>query len=277
MRSEETSILIPILLLIHQQVNNVYINNNDPMHEASRAGIVHLFEWKFDDIANECESFLAPNGYAAVQVSPVSENAILEGRPWYERYQPISYRIASRSGDESSFRSMVQRCNRVGIRIYVDVIPNHMAAHEPVHHTQTIGDKEYVLGTGGSTADPLTLTYPEIPYGPEHFHPPCKIVDYRDKYQVRNCELVNLPDLDQSHPIVRDKIVDFLNKLIDIGVAGFRVDASKHMWPEDLEVIYGRIKNLSTRYFSANQRPYIYQEVIDLGGEAVKKYESDFG
>lgn len=258
MRGEETSILIPIFLLIHQQANDLYYN--EPMYESNRVGIVHLFEWKFDDIAHECEQYLAPNGFAAVQVSPVSENVIIENRPWWERYQPISYNIATRSGNEQQFRSMVQRCNRVGIRIYVDVVPNHMT-----------DQKGKILGTGGSTADPESLSFPEVPYGPEHFNPPCKIRDYRDVYQVRNCELLNLPDLDQSHPTVRDKIVDFLNKLIDIGVAGFRVDASKHMWPEDLEVIYSRIKNLSTRYFPANQRPYIYQEVIDLGGEAVKK------
>lgn len=27
-----------------------------------RSGMVHLFEWKWADIANECENFLAPNG-----------------------------------------------------------------------------------------------------------------------------------------------------------------------------------------------------------------------
>lgn len=33
-----------------------------------RSGIVHLFDWKWDDIAAECERFLAPNGFAGVQV-----------------------------------------------------------------------------------------------------------------------------------------------------------------------------------------------------------------
>lgn len=33
-----------------------------------RSAIVHLFEWKWNDIANECETFLAPKGYAGVQV-----------------------------------------------------------------------------------------------------------------------------------------------------------------------------------------------------------------
>jgi alpha-amylase len=36
-------------------------------------------------IAAECERFLAPKGYAGVQVSPPSEHAHIESpkRPWY--------------------------------------------------------------------------------------------------------------------------------------------------------------------------------------------------
>lgn len=65
-----------------------------------------------------------------------------------------------------------------------------------------------------------------------------------------------------------------MNKLIGLGVAGFRIDAAKHMWPSDLQAIFSGLKNLSTTAFPANTRPFIYQEVIDLGGEAVKKWVS---
>lgn len=228
--------------------------------KTNRAGIVHLFEWKFDDIANECENYLAPNGFGGVQVSPVSENVIIENRPWWERYQPISYKIVTRSGNESAFKEMVERCNKVGIRVYVDVIPNHMT-----------GKGGNAIGTGGSTANAAQRSYPAVPYGPNDFHPACSIDNYNDPYQVRNCELVGLPDLNQSIPYVREQIINFLNRLIDIGVAGFRVDASKHMWPSDLQVIYDSVQNLSTKIFPPNSRPYIYQEIIDLGGETIKK------
>ena len=30
---------------------------------------VHLFEWKWTDIARECETFLSQNGFCAVQVT----------------------------------------------------------------------------------------------------------------------------------------------------------------------------------------------------------------
>jgi glycosidase len=50
-----------------------------------------------------------------------------------------------------------------------------------------------------------------------------------DPAVVRNCRLEGMPDIDQSNSHVRDVIVAAMNKLIDLGVAGFRVDAVKHM------------------------------------------------
>lgn len=60
--------------------------SNNPNFAPGRNVMVHLFEWKWDDIALECERFLGPKGYAGVQVSPVTENVMVENRPWWERY-----------------------------------------------------------------------------------------------------------------------------------------------------------------------------------------------
>lgn len=57
-----------------------------------------------------------------------------------------------------------------------------------------------------------------------------------------------------------------MNHLIDLGVAGFRIDAAKHMWPEDLKKIVASLKNLNTEYgFAPNSKPFVFQEVIDAG------------
>jgi alpha-amylase len=46
------------------------------------------------------------------------------------------------------------------------------------------------------------------------------------------------------------------------------------MWPMDLSTIYGRLKDLNTDFdFPAGSKPFIYQEVSDLGGEAISKTE----
>jgi alpha-amylase len=59
--------------------------------------------------------------------------------------------------------------------------------------------------------------------------------------------LVGLPDLVLSKDYVMDKIVEYMNRLINIGVAGFRVDAAKHMWPNDLNKLIGKLTNLPSR------------------------------
>lgn len=226
----------------------------DPHYSNGRTTMVHLFEWKWGDIAAECERFLGPQGYGGVQVSPVNENAIKPNRPWWERYQPVSYGLTTRSGNEQDFADMIRRCKAVGVNIYVDVVFNHMAAHDGT-------------GTGGSSSSVSRREFPAVPYGPNDFNPSCEI-SYNDPNKIRNCWLVGLPDLNQGSEYVRGKIVEFLNKLVDLGVVGFRVDAAKHMWPGDLNAIYSRVKNLPS-----GGRPYIFQEVIDLGGEPIKKTE----
>ncbi|XP_069700677.1 alpha-amylase-like [Periplaneta americana] len=251
------TVLLVCVALTHAQ--------KDPNVVDGRSAIVHLFEWKFSDIADECERFLAPNGFAGVQVSPIHENLIVTSpnRPWWERYQLVSYNIYSRSGDEAAFRDMVRRCNNVGIRIYVDVVLNHMT-----------GNWDNARGQAGDTADTYNLQYPAVPYGPGDFHSQCSITNYSDANNVRNCELNGLHDLNQGSTYVRGKMIEYLNNLVDSGIAGFRVDAAKHMWPADLEYIYSQVNDLSTDHgFASGTRPFIYQEVIDLGGEAIKSTE----
>lgn len=81
---------------------------------------------------------------------------------------------------------------------------------------------------------------------------------------MRNCRLVGLLDLALEKDYVRGKTADYMNKLIDMGVAGFRVDACKHMWPGDLSAVYGRLNNLNTKWFPSGARPFIFQEVFPL-------------
>ncbi|KAJ8969372.1 hypothetical protein NQ317_002005 [Molorchus minor] len=230
-------------------------NNN---FEPGRNTIVHLFEWTWEDIAAECENFLGPMGYAGVQVSPPNENEIISSdidRPWWERYQPVSYILTTRSGDEEAFASMIGRCRAVGVKIYVDAVINHMAALAG-------------YGTAGSVSDPENKNFPAVPYDSSHFHPTCVLNNDTDVENLRNCELNGLKDLDQSIEYVREKIVEFLNHCVALGVAGFRVDAAKLMWPDDLKVIYGRVNDTVE-----GTRPFFYQEVIDFGGDVISRDE----
>ncbi|GLS25745.1 carbohydrate-binding module family 20 domain-containing protein [Marinibactrum halimedae] len=203
-------------------------------HAVTRTVSVHLFEWQWDDIANECENFLGPMGYAAIQVSPPQKS--ISGPQWWTRYQPLSYAIEGRSGNRAQFASMVQRCAAVGVDIYVDAVINHMSA----------GPRRY----------------PEVPYDTWDFSD-CNrdINNYQDAYEVQYCELLGLDDLRTGSDYVRQKIADFMNDLISMGVRGFRIDAAKHMPSGDIAAIKSRL---------TDQSVYIFQEVIRGPGEPIQ-------
>ena len=81
---------------------------------------------------------------------------------------------------------------------------------------------------------------------------------YLDPYNVRNCYLVGLNDLDGAQSYVQDVQAKYMNDLISIGVTGFRVDAAKHMWPSDIEALQAKLNDVN-----GGGRPYFYMEVID--------------
>ncbi|MBA2669040.1 MAG: hypothetical protein H0U67_01550, partial [Gemmatimonadetes bacterium] len=214
---------------------------------------VHLFEWRWTDIATECESVLGPAGYHAVQVSPPQEHIVLAGHPWWVRYQPVSYSLGrSRSGTRAEFTDMVSRCAAASVGIYVDAVINHMTAG---------------AGTGTDGTVYTKYEYPGL-YTQSDFHPPCGVSNYQSAANVQDCELLGLADLRTSAPSVQQKIADYLVSLSRLGVAGFRIDAAKHIQPVELDAVVARVHQTLTA--EGRRLPYWFAEVIDHGGEAVR-------
>ena len=75
---------------------------------------------------------------------------------------------------------------------------------------------------------------------------------------MRNCRLVGLLYLALEKDYVRGKVAEYMNKLIDMGVAGFRVDACNHVWLGELGVVYGHLHHLNMKWLSAGSKPFIY-------------------
>ncbi len=208
--------------------------------------IVHLFEWNWPSIGRECTSVLGPQGYGAVQVSPPQEHVVLpdRGYPWWQDYQPVSYRLGTRRGDRAAFAAMVSTCNAAGVKIYVDAVLNHMTGSN-----NTGG----LVGSAGSSFS--SYDYPAVAYSRNDFHDPCEIRDYTDRGQVQNCQLSSLTDLRTETPYVRTKLAGYLKDLMSLGVDGFRLDAAKHVPLADIKAIEAE----------AGGSPYVYQEVIEGG------------
>ncbi|HEU5110504.1 MAG TPA: carbohydrate-binding module family 20 domain-containing protein [Micromonosporaceae bacterium] len=212
--------------------------------------IVHLFQWPWDSVARECRDVLGPKGFGGVQVSPPQEHVVLPSRahPWWQDYQPVSYQIVSRRGNRDAFASMVRACHDAGVKIYVDAVVNHMAGGGSVGRP----------GIGGSTFS--QYAYPAVPNGHGDFHHCGRngnddIVNWGDRWEVQNCELVDLSDLATEKQWVRDRLVGYLNDLVSLGVDGFRVDAAKHLPAGDLAAVMGPVTS----------GRYIYSETMEGG------------
>ncbi|MFG3505775.1 carbohydrate-binding module family 20 domain-containing protein [Streptomyces sp. NPDC047821] len=206
-----------------------------------------MFEWTFASVARACTDTLGPAGYGYVQVSPPQEH--IQGAQWWTSYQPVSYRIAGRLGDRAAFKSMVDTCHGVGVKVVADTVINHMAAGNGT-------------GTGGTAY--TKYGYPGLYSAPDMDDCTAQITNYQDRGNVQNCELVGLADLDTGEEYVRTKIAGYMNDLLTLGVDGFRIDAAKHMPAGDLAAIKAKLTN-----------PGVYwkQEAIHGAGEAVSPSE----
>lgn len=201
---------------------------------------VKLMEWNYNDIAKECTEYLGPNGFEAVQVSPVTEHIL--GYQWWVKYQPVSAGLDSRSGTEEELRAMVATCRKAGVQVIVDILMNHMASPCKKARGKLGGDEEPLpcVGWGGSR------------YGnrrqqgargwdasrPEHFHhlpndtrtPFCKVGPQTGWLcpddDCTPCDMYELPDFNTELQEVKTMQFKHLEELFHIGVTGLRVDAA---------------------------------------------------
>jgi alpha-amylase len=184
--------------------------------------ILHLFNYPFSLIEQELPE-IAETGFKYIQISPPQlSRGDLE---WYGRYQPLDYRIIDGPlGDERALRRLIKEAGKLQIGVIVDVVLNHMAdlgdEYDLVYPPLWVQEK-YEVG--------------EL-FDKNNFHPAFCIKNYNDPNEVRKGRMCKpskntggLPDLDLDQPYVEEVHKTYLENLIEMGAAGFRFDAAKHM------------------------------------------------
>ncbi|WP_375168932.1 alpha-amylase family protein [Gardnerella vaginalis] len=188
--------------------------------------IVTAFQQNWRSIAKECKETYGPEGVKYVQVSPPEDH--IKGKAWWTSYQPVSYNLNSKLGTEAEFKNMITTCKAAKVGIIVDAVINHM----------TGADNKDTVGVGGSKYDAANQSYPDAGYTKDDFHQIDKdIYTYSDAQVVWNYRLVGLLDLDTSKPHVQQTLGNYFAKLLKMGVSGFRVDAVKHIAPNEMKAI----------------------------------------
>lgn len=186
--------------------------------------ILHAWSWSFDTIAANMKN-IADAGFDFVQTSPANTCFIGEeggmalfSQPgdsvkgkWYYYYQPIDWKIGNYLlGNRDQFKAMCDSANKYGVRVIVDVLPNHTA----VDHTAVTA----ALDSAAGGHDKLF-----------HANGFTDIVDYNDRYQCTTGKMGGLPDVNTENPAFQHYYMLYVNDLIANGARGFRYDTAKHI------------------------------------------------
>lgn len=186
--------------------------------------ILHAWCWKFSVIKDNMKD-IAEAGYTTVQTSPANTcndsypnmkimgNDTVNGTDgcWWWHYQPTDWKIGNyQLGTREDFKAMCAEADKYGIKIIVDVIPNHVTPKlDKVSQDlyDAVGGKDNLFHANG-------------------FH---EITQWGNRYECTTGQMGGLPDVNTENPKFQAYFLSYLNDLIACGADGFRYDTAKHI------------------------------------------------
>lgn len=238
--------------------------------EISDGAILHCFSWSFKTIEESLED-IAMAGYSAVQTSPINacydggnagKDLFGEGK-WYYHYQPTDWKIGNyQLGTRDEFISLCKKADEYGIKVIVDVAPNHTTTTTEAilqDLLDAVGGIENLYHSNGTTS----------------------ITDYKDREQCTLQAVGGLPDVNTENPDFQDYFIAFLNDCIACGADGFRYDTAKHIGlpddPKDDESLENNFWERVINEVDKADELFIYGEALQDGGERLADYIDAIG
>lgn len=189
------------------------------------------------------------SGVTHIQISPVQgifTRALIELsehcphiRAWYRVYQPTGVRVSNSIGNEQSLTELITAAKQYRIGIIVDVV---------LHHK-----------TGCPLCNPKALFF--LPtFLSDWLKSMMAAYNLRERPETRRFGCYDWgPPQNLQDPNVLEETTEFLVGLLEMGVAGFRFDAAKHIKPD---ILQGILKNAVNRSKTSSDL-YSYSEVLD--------------
>lgn len=182
--------------------------------------ILHVWSWNFPTIAKNMKQ-ISDAGFTMLQTSPVNACFSPEGGNikifdekegnWYHYYQPTDWTIGNNIvGTEAEMKEMLDSAKKYDIRVLVDVLPNHTAFDIDLvtdEFYKAVGGREKMFHSNGLEG----------------------IQNYNDRTQCTLQGVGGLPDVNTENPLFQKYYMNFVNRLIELGVRGFRYDTAKHI------------------------------------------------
>lgn len=244
--------------------------------------ILHVWSWNFPTIADNMKQ-ISDAGFTMIQTSPVNACFSPDGGNikifdekegnWYHYYQPVDWTIGNNIvGTEEEMKVMLDSAKKYDIRVLVDVLPNHTAFDIDLvtdEFYEAVGGREKMFHSKGLE----------------------DIQDYNDRTQCTLQGVGGLPDVNTENPLFQKYYMGFVNKLVEMGVRGFRYDTAKHIGvhsdPLDTEagvkendfwdVATGRKEVLGVSLSIPYDSLFVYGEVLQDKNVPEEEYAGYFG
>ena len=192
--------------------------------------------------------------------------------PSYHGYDVTDfYRVNPQYGTNDDFRRLVREAHRRGIRVLVDLVPNHVSSQHP-----------WFLEALRDTASPHRGWFrwsptpgPKNRWGGTNWHKS----PVRDEYYY-GFFWSGMPDLDYENPAVLEemkRVATFW--LREMGADGFRLDAVRHLFEageqtENVPATHAVLREFAAHVRAVNPDAFTIGEVFDSAG-AVRPYYPD--
>ena len=180
---------------------SIYQILTDRFARTSDTGSCNLSQYcggNYQGIINKLD-YIKGMGFDAIWISPIVENYAGS----YHGYHLTNlYNVNTNFGSESDLVNLITACHNKDIWVMVDVVANHVGP----------------VGTDYSQIYPFNLA--------EHYHDYCDITDWTNQWQVENCRLSGLPDLNQDgNSWVAQTLLDWIKDIVSkYNIDGIRID-----------------------------------------------------
>ena len=179
---------------------SIYQVLTDRFARTSDTGYCNLGQYcggNYQGLINKLD-YIKGMGFDAIWISPIVENT--EGS--YHGYHLTNlYKLNNHFGSEEDFKNLITACHNKDIWVMVDVVANHVGP----------------VGTDYSQITPFN--------SPDHYHSYCDINNWSNQWEVENCRLSGLPDLNHENEWVTQTLLDWISDLISkYNIDGIRID-----------------------------------------------------
>ncbi|HDY8064203.1 cyclomaltodextrin glucanotransferase [Vibrio vulnificus] len=192
--------------------------------------------------------YLKSLGVTAIWITPPVDNTdnldVNGGAAYHGYWGKDFFRVDEHFGTLDDFKDLIAKMHSAeyNMKLVLDYAPNHSNGNDENEYGALYRDGQYITDYNADVAA-----------GTNWYHHNGGVTDWNNWYQVRNHNLFNLSDFDQSDESVYQYLLDGSKFWIDAGVDAIRIDAIKHMdksfiqqWTTD---IYNYSKTLGREGF----------------------------